>query len=204
MERGRSVSSNEQIEGTPPTHFPDAEKLHKEVFREAGEEHLADEEYVGREGALEHDGHVGRVEELDGERSSLSLVAVALDRDLDPEALKVDNCGKDGDGREEVHDVRELVAVEGLLEGPRLAGPSHEEVEERDEGTLKLGALAGVDRRWGERLPDDGLADVGSNEERNARAETVALLEELVEEENDERGGDELEDEKQADSGSEV
>lgn len=77
-------------------------------------------------------------------------------------------------------------------------------MEERNEGTLKLGALAGVDRRWGERLPDDGLADVGSNEERNARAETVALLEELVEEENDERGGDELEDEKQADSGSEV
>jgi hypothetical protein len=55
-------------------------------------------------------------------------------------------------------------------------------VEEGDECTLELGSTAGVDRGGGEGLPNYGLADVGGNEEGNARTETVPLLEELVEE----------------------
>lgn len=148
--------------------------------------------------------HVRRVEELDGVRSALAPEPVALDGDLDAESLEVDDEGKDSDGRDEVHDVRETLAVEGLLERAALVVPGEEEVEERNEGALKLGSTARVDGGGGESLPDDRLADVGRDEEVDSRAEAVALLEELVEEDNDEGGDDELEDEEEADSCAEV
>jgi hypothetical protein len=185
-------------------HLPDTEELDEEVVGEAREEHLGDEEDVGRQRALEHDGHVGGVEELDGEVDRVPLEARVLDGDLDPEALEVDDGRKDGDGRDEVHDVWHLVPVEGLLDRPGLVVHREEVVEESDDGALELGPSTGVDGRGRKGLPDDGLANVGSDEEGDSRAETVALLEELVEEKDDEGGGDELEDKEEADSGTEV
>ena len=185
-------------------HLPNTEQLDEDVLRPPAEQHLTDEENVGRQGALEHDGHVGGVEELDGEGSSLTPEPVVLDGDLDPESLEVDDGGEDGDGSDEVHDVGELVSIESLLEGSRLVVPGEEEMEEGDDGSLELSSSSGVDGRRGEGLPDDGFADVGGDEEGDSGSETVSLLEELVEEEDDEGGGDELEDEEEADSSSEV
>jgi hypothetical protein len=54
--------------------FPDTQKLNEEVVGEARVHHLADEKDVGREGGLEHDGHVGRVEETDGVGAAHSSV----------------------------------------------------------------------------------------------------------------------------------
>ena len=65
---------------------------------------------------------------------------------------------------------------------------------------LKLGATAGINGGRTERFPDDGFADIGSNEERNSGAEAVPLLEELVEEDNNECRSDELKDEEKTDS----
>ena len=46
--------------------FPDTNKLDQKVVREARVEQLADQEDVGRQGCLQHDGHVRSVEETDG------------------------------------------------------------------------------------------------------------------------------------------
>ena len=124
-----------------------------------------------------HDGHVRGVEQLDGRRAALTTETVRLDGNLNAEALKVDDDDEDHDGRDEVHDVGETVAPERLTEGAALIIPSEEEVEERDDSTLKLGATAGVDGRRRERLPNNRLADVRHDEQGDARAETVALLE---------------------------
>lgn len=148
--------------------------------------------------------HVRRVEELDGVGSTLSTVAVTLDGDLDAESLEVDDESEDSDGRDEVHDVGKTFPVERLLEGATLVVPGEEEVEEGDEGSFELGSASGVDGRGGEGLPNDRFADVGRDEEVDARPEAVALLEELVEEDHDEGGDDELEDKEKADSGAEV
>lgn len=77
-------------------------------------------------------------------------------------------------------------------------------MEEGNDRSFELGSSAGVDGGRGERFPDDGLANVGGDEEGDSRAETVALLEELVKEKNDERSGDELDDQEKADSGSKI
>ena len=77
-------------------------------------------------------------------------------------------------------------------------------MEERNDGALELGTATGVDGGGGEGLPNDGLADVSRDEERDTGAETVALLEELVEEDDDELGRNELDDEQEADASTKV
>jgi hypothetical protein len=77
-------------------------------------------------------------------------------------------------------------------------------VEESDDGSFELGALLGPDCDGREAAPEDVLADVGCDEERDARAEAVALLEQLVEKDHDHTRGEELEEDKDGVEGSEV
>ena len=184
--------------------LPDTEKTDQKVLGEARVEHLADQEDVGGESRLEHDGHVGGVEEADGVRATSTTLAGRLDGDLDAEALEVDDGGEDEEGGEQVHDVGEVLAVESLIESTLLVVPGHEEVEEGNDGTLVLGATTGVDGGGGERLPHDGLADVGGNEQRDTAAKAIALLEELIEENDDHAGNNELEDKEEDDTSTEV
>jgi len=153
---------------------------------------------------LQHDWHVGGVEEFDGVGSTLSTEPVGLYRDLDAEALKVDDGGENDDGGDKVHDVGKATTPESLTKCATLVVPGEEEVEEGNESTLEFWPTAGVDGGGGECLPDDGLANVGSNEERDTGTETVTLLEQLIEENNDESGDDELDDQQKADSSAEV
>ena len=136
---------------------------------------------------LEDDRDVGRVEELDRVRlgRAARLRADGLESKVDLEALEVDDETKDEDGRQKVGDVGQVLAVEGLLERANLILLGDEEVEHRNHGTLELGAAAGVDGGRRKRLPDDVLADVRGDEQRNARADAVALLQELVEADHD-------------------
>ncbi|CAG1994388.1 unnamed protein product [Fusarium graminearum] len=198
-ETGSSVELRRTILG-----LPDTEKTDEEVLREARVEHLADKEDVGRESGLQHDGHVGGVEQADGVRTTSTTLARRLDGDLDTETLEVDDSGEDGNGGQKVHDVGEVLAVESLLESSLLVGPGEEEVEEGNNSTLKLGATASVDSGGRESLPHDGLADVGGNEQRDTAAQTVALLEQLVEEDNDHTGNNQLEDQKEDDTSTKV
>ena len=186
------------------TYLPDTEELDEEVLGESTEQDLGDHEHVGAQSGFQHDGHVGGVEQLDGVDTTLATVAVRLDGDLNTEALEVNDDREDDDGGDEGHDIREAITVEGFLEGPGLVVPSEEEMEQGDQGTLELGSTAGVDGRGGEGLPDDGFADVGGDEEGDAGTEAVPLLEEFVEEDDDEGGDDELEDQEETDTGTEV
>lgn len=192
-ELGRSVLS-----------LPDTEKTDKEVLGEARVQHLADQEDVGGQGGLEHDGHVGGVEETDGIRAASTTLSGGLDGDLDAESLEVDDGGEDGEGGEQVHDVGEVLSVESLLESTLLVGPGHEEVEEGDDGTLVLGATTSVDRGRGESLPHDGLADVGGNEERDTAAEAIPLLKKLIEENDNHASNNQLEDQEEDDTSAEI
>lgn len=116
---------------------------------------------------MQHDWHVGGVEELDGIGSTLSTELVRFYRDLNPESLEVDDGGKNDGGGNEIHDVWKASAPEGFAEGATLVIPGEEEMEEGNKSTLKFWSTAGVDRGGRECFPNDGLADVGSNEERD-------------------------------------
>ena len=86
--------------------------------------------------------------------------------------MEVYHHAEDKDGGEEIHQVGEVLSVEGLPEGPDLVLSGGQEVEQSNHRSLELGASASVDGGGGECLPDDGLTDVGRNKQRDARAET--------------------------------
>ena len=186
------------------SYLPNTEQPDKNIIRETTEEHLREDEDIGGQGRLQHDRHVRGIEELDGIGSALSTEPVRLDRDLDTEALEVDDSGEDDGGGDEVHDVGKATTPESLTKGATLVVPGEEEVEEGNESTFKFWSTAGVDGGGRECLPDDGLANVGSNEERDTRTETVTLLEKFVEENDNESGDDELDDQQKADTSAEV
>ena len=77
-------------------------------------------------------------------------------------------------------------------------------MDKGNDGTLELGSTTSVNGGGREGLPHDGLADVGGNEERDTAAETVAFLEELVKQDDNQTGDHKLDDEENADTGAEV
>ncbi len=186
------------------TYLPNSQKSDEEVAREAGSEHLGDNEDVGCQRRLQHDGHVRGVEELDGVGTTLSAEPVALDRNFNPESLEVDNSSENDDGCNEVHDIGEAVAPESFPERTALVVPGEKQMEQRDNGTLEFWATTSVDRGGGEGFPDDGFTDVGGDEKGDTRAKAIAFLQELVEEDNNECGDDKLDDEKKTDARAQV
>ena len=188
----------------PLLSLPHTEKTDEKVLAEAGCQHLGDEEDVGGQSRLQHDGHVGGVEQAHGVGSTGTALTGGLDGDLDAETLEVDDSSEDDKGGQQVHDVGQVLPVESLLQGALLVGPGHEQVEESDDSTLVLGATASVDAGRGEGLPHDRLADVGRDEERDTTAEAVTLLQELIEEDDDHTGNKKLEDQQDDDTGAEV
>ena len=116
---------------------------------------MADQEDVRGQRGLQHDRHVGGVEEADGVGTAGTTLAGRLDGDLDPETLEVDHCSEDNEGSQEVHDVGKVLAIESLLESALLVGPGKQQVEECDDGTLEFWATASVDGGRRESLPDN-------------------------------------------------
>ena len=156
------------------------QELNQKVVGESGIEHLTNKEDIGAQSWLQHNGHVGGIEESDGVWTARTTLARGLHWDLNTETLEVDNSGEDDDGGQQVHDVWEILAVESLLKSTLLVWPCEEKVEKSNHGTLEFRSSAGVDRSWGEGLPDNRLADVGSNEKRNTTAQAISLLEKLI------------------------
>ena len=155
--------------------IPHTEQVYKEVSGKLNTQHLGYHVEIGDQGRLEDDGNVGSVEQFDGITAVLASVAGALDGQVNPEALEVYHHSKDEDCCEEVHQVGEVLPVEGLPESSDLVLPGCQEMEESDHGSLELGATSGVDSSGAESLPDDGFADVGSDKQRYSRAQTFEI-----------------------------
>jgi len=75
----------------------------------------------------------------------LATETIALDWDLNAEALKVNDNGKHGKSSDEVHHVGKTLTPESLPKGPTLIIPGKEEVEKGDDGSLELGSTASID-----------------------------------------------------------
>ena len=118
--------------------------------------------------------------------------------------MEVDNRSENSQGCEQVHDVGEMLSVEGLAEGTSLVGPSDQKVEKSDDCSLELLSTASIDGGGREGLPDDGFADVCGDEERDARSQTIALLEQFIEQNHHQARNDQLDNQKEADTSAEV
>ena len=99
--------------------------------------------------------------------------------------LEIDDNQDDNHSCNQIADVWRVLSVEGLLECIEWVLLGQEEVEQGDNGALKLSTLLCSDRNGREALPEDDLTDVGSDEEGDSGAETIAFLEELVKQDHD-------------------
>ena len=82
-------------------------------------------------------------------------------------------CGRtyrseDNKGSEKIHDVREVLAIEGFSQCPLLIRPCQKKMEQCNDSALKFRSTSRVDGSRGESFPDDRFADIGSDEERNS------------------------------------
>ena len=94
IQRGRHVvgDTGGRIELSAAfTRFPDTEELDEEVVAEARVHHLADQKDIGAKRGLEHDGHIGGIEEAHWVATAHASLAGGLDGDFDAETLKVDD-----------------------------------------------------------------------------------------------------------------
>ena len=109
--------------------------------------------------------------------------------------MEGDDDGKNKDSREQAHNVWKPLLLEGLAQHTTFITTGEQEVEQRSDCTFKLGSTANVDGGRGKSLPDDGLADVGGDEQGDTGSEAVAFLKEFVEKDDDGGSNDELDDE---------
>lgn len=168
--------------------LPLTEDVDQEVGAEAAVQDLREEVDVGYDRRLQDDGHVGCVEELD----VVVVAAGSLQRDL--EVLQKHHNEEDKERGQEVDQVRELRAIEGLFQCAHLVVASYQQVEKGDDGAFELRAATSVNGGRTERFPHDRVADVSRNEEARASAKTPALLQQLVEKDADHGGNQELKD----------
>lgn len=183
---------------------PLAEETDEEVGFPASGQQLGDDHEVGGEGGDDDDGGVGGVEQLDGVDALLTAVLGVLDGQLHTEALEVDDDEEDDDGGEEVGDVGETGAVEGVAEGTDLVLTGDKAVEQGDDGAFEFLATTVIDSGGGEGSPHHRLADVGGDEQADAGADAVALLQEFVQQEDDDAGSGQLDDEETAGEDAEL
>ncbi len=155
--------------------------------------YLRDDVKIGDERTLQDNRNVTRVEQLDRVRAGLAAESSGFDRQVDTEALEVDDNGEDEHGSQQVGQVGQVLAIEGFLERTDLVVAGREQVEQSDDGALEFGTTAGVDGGRAERLPHDRLANVGGNEQGDTRAQTVALLQKLVQEQHNQASNEQLE-----------
>lgn len=89
---------------------------------------------------MNHDWSVRGVEKLDGVSALLASDTIRLQRQFYTEALQENNDEEDHKGCQKVRDVWQVGAEEGLTKGTGLIGTSNEQVDQSDNGALKLSA----------------------------------------------------------------
>merc|ERR1712048_892617 len=85
-------------------------------------------------------------------------------------------------------------SVECFFQRRELVRPCEHHVEESDDATFKFSTLACVDGCRAQSLPNNVFTDVGGNEERNARSESISFLQQLVEDDDNDSSEEELHD----------
>jgi hypothetical protein len=72
---------------------------------------------------LQHDGHVGSVEQPNWVAAAHATLLCRFDWNLNTEALEIDDGGEDCEGGEEVHDVWQILAEKSLAKRELLVWP---------------------------------------------------------------------------------
>ena len=101
-------------------------------------EHLRNDVKIGNQSALKDDRDVGGVEKFDGIRRILSPVTSGLDGQVHAESLEIYDDDEDEHGRQQVHQVGQVLTVKGLTESAHFVRSRRQQMEQGDDRSLEL------------------------------------------------------------------
>ncbi|KAH3668483.1 hypothetical protein OGAPHI_002237 [Ogataea philodendri] len=184
--------------------LPRAKKLDSNVIWESGVEHLGDDEDVGGQGTLQHDWHVGGVEQSDWVQTVRTSLSRRLDRKFHFQRLQVNHRQENQHGDNDLEHVWSVVSVEGLDQGNSLGLLGEQQVDKCNHSTFKLCSTSSVDGCWGKTSPENLFANVGGHEQRNTRTKSVTFLEQLVQQDDHDGCKDQLQNQQQTNTRAEI
>ncbi len=171
---------------------PHTKKTHENISAVSVEQELGTEVQVAHKRCLQNDRHVRGVKQLNRILAGLAAVFGVLDGQVHLPSLEINNNKENKDSREQVHQIREVLAVKCFLQSADLVRARQHQMDKCNQGTFEFRSTASVDRGWAEGLPDDGLANVGCDKKRNTRAKTISLLKQLVKDDDNEPSNEQL------------
>ena len=118
--------------------------------------------------------------------------------------MEVDDDTEDENSGHQVHQVGQVLPIKGFTQSSDFVLTSSQQVEQGNDSSFELGATAGVNGSRREALPNDGLANVGSDKKRDSRAQSVSFLEQFVQKQNNQTRDKELDDDQETDTGADV
>ena len=174
--------------------MPLSEQTNKNVGGGTVVQELRDKVKVGHKGTHQNDRHVGRVKELDGVVSFLSTVLLVLDRKVDAPSLEVNDENENQNSCQEIGQVWQVLTVQSFAKSLDLVVTGDQKMEESNDRSFEFGTTSSVDGCWRKGLPNNGFANVGSNEKRNTTSKTVSLSEKLIKRQDNETRAEQLSD----------
>lgn len=178
---------------------PLAQELNKQVVWPSHEQNLRSNEDVRGQGRLQHNGHVGGVEQSDWVQGIRAPLSSRLNGDLYSETLQVHNGQEHEDGGQNLEHIGQVLSVECLQNGSSLVRSGAQKMEQGDHCTIKLGTLTSRGSGWSKSLPHDFFAHVGSSEQGNTRAKPVTLLQQFIQQNHDNASKHQLQNQQQND-----
>lgn len=94
--------------------------------------------------------------------------------------LEVNDNQEDGDRGQQISAVGQVVPVESLLQSSHFVAALHQQLEEGDDSSFKLGTLGSRNGVRAEGFPDNVLTNIGSNEQGDTRPQSISLLEHFI------------------------
>jgi len=117
---------------------------------------------------------------------------LAAQRKFNSESLEINDNECHNNCSEKVAKIWCVLSINCLLDTIELIWLGQQEVEKSDDATLEFSSLISSNGDWGEAFPDDGLANVGSDEKRDTRSKTVSFLKKLIKHEYHESSQEKL------------
>jgi hypothetical protein len=91
-----------------------------------------------------------------------------------------------------------------LIDGSQFILLGGKKVEEGNNGSFEFSSRVSSDGDWAKSSPNNVLANVGGDEERDTRSKSISLLHHFIEHDDDDSGEDKLEDDEHGISEAEV
>jgi len=182
--------------------LPNTQNLIEESVSEFSVQQSRNEEQIGKQSGLENNGHVGSVEQLNGVRLNVSGDILVVDGNINLKSLEEIDHHENSNSGGDIVQIGEIFPQKSMFEGRKYSFISPENSVEKSNKSPFI-FLSIFHKR--KTFPQQFLANIGGNEERNGGNQSISsLLQNFVQQIDDDRGSNQLEHNQEGLDGSDV